>query len=118
MDTGEKIRLLRRKRNLTQEDMATGLDISQRAYSKIETGEVNLKLDRLEEIARLLNVQLGELLSDNGYQLFEKVQYSQIGNGKVVNQVNEKERELYEKIIARQQEEIEYLKGIVTTFTK
>lgn len=118
MDTGEKIRLLRRKRSMTQEDMATALDISQRAYSKIETGEVSLKLERLEEIARLLNVQLGELFSDNGYQSFENVKYSQIGSGKVVNQVNEKERELYEKIIARQQEEIEYLKGIVTTFTK
>jgi len=118
MDTGEKISSLRKKKNLTQDDMASALNISQRAYSKIERGEVVLKIDRLEEIAKLLNAHVNELLSDNTMQVFEQVNYSQIGSGKVVNQVNEKERELYEKIIARQQEEIDYLKRIVTTFSK
>lgn len=110
--------MLRKKRNITQDDMAVALNITQRAYSKIETGEAQLKIDRLEEIAKLLNIQLNDLLSENGYQLFENVQYSQIGNGKVINQVNEKERELYEKIIHRQQEEIEYLKGLLSVMSK
>ena len=83
MDTGEKISSLRKRKNLTQEDMAESLNISQRAYSKIERGEVVLKIDRLEEIAKLLNANVNELLSDNGMQIFEQVSYSQIGSGKV-----------------------------------
>ncbi len=118
METGDKIRLLRKKKNITQDDMASSLNISQRAYSKIETGEVTLKIDRLEEIAKILQVSVNDLLTENGYQLFENVHYSQIGSGKVINQVNEKERELYEKIIQRQQEEINYLKGLIDVLKK
>lgn len=118
MNTGEKIRTLRRRKNLTQADMAIALEITQRAYSKIETGEVALKVDRLEEIAKLLNASVNDLLSESGLQIFEDVKYSQIGSGKVVNQVNEKERELYEKIIARQQDEIDYLKNLVSSISK
>jgi len=98
--------------------MAVALEISQRAYSKIETGEVSLKVERLEEIAKILNATINDLLSENGMQIFEDVKYSQIGNGRVINQVNEKERELYEKIIGRQQEEIEYLKGLILVIGK
>lgn len=113
MQTGEKIRILRRKRKLTQTDMASALDISQRAYSKIENNEVQLKIDRLEEIAKLLNTETKELLPSLPNQNFEKVTHSQIGNGNFINQTNDKERKLYEKIIDRQQVEIDYLKGLV-----
>lgn len=118
MKTGEKIRHLRRQRKLTQTEMADSLNITQRAFSKIENNEVQLKIDRLEEIANLLNVDAKELLPDLPNQNFENVQYSQIGNGKFINQTNEKERELFENIINRQQEEIKYLKGLVEVFKK
>jgi len=114
MKTGEKIRSIRKQRRLTQTDMSTALNISQRAYSKIENDEVQLKIDRLEDIAKLLNTETKELLPGLPYQNFEKVSYSQIGNGKFINQTNDKERELYEKIINRQQDEIDYLKGLVS----
>jgi transcriptional regulator with XRE-family HTH domain len=113
MKTGEKIRHFRRQRKLTQTEIADALNITQRAYSKIENSEVQLKIDRLEEIAKLLSIDAKELLPDLPNQNFENVQYSQIGNGKFINQANDKERELYEKIISRQQEEINYLKGLV-----
>lgn len=118
MQTGEKIRRLRKQKNYTQSDMAEQLNITQRAYSKIENNEVQLKIDRLEEIARLLNVSAKDLLPDLPNQHFEQVSYSQIGNGKFIHQASDKERELYEKIIARQQEEINYLKGIIGVFKK
>lgn len=118
MKTGEKIRHFRRQRKLTQTEMADSLNITQRAYSKIENNEVQLKLNRLESIANLLNVDTKDLLPDLPNQNFEKVQYSQIGNGKFINQANDKERELYEKIINRQQDEINYLKGLVDVLKK
>lgn len=118
MRTGEKIRMIRNQRKISQSDIATALHISQRAYSKIENDEVNLKIDRLEEIAKLLNVEAKELLPGLPNQNFENVSYSQIGNGKFINQVSDKERELFEKIISRQQEEINYLKNLVEVFKK
>lgn len=118
MKTGEKIRHFRRQRKLTQTEMADSLNITQRAYSKIENNEVQLKVNRLENIAKLLNVDTKELLPDLPNQNFENVQYSQIGNGKFINQASEKEKELYEKIINRQQDEINYLKGLVDVLKK
>lgn len=118
MKTGEKIQFIRKQRKLSQTDMATALNLTQRAYSKIENDEVNLKIDRLEEIAKLLNVEAKELLAGLPNQNFENVSYSQIGNGKFINQTNDKERELFEKIISRQQEEINYLKNLVGVFKK
>lgn len=116
MNTGEKIMRVRRKKKITQAEMADALNISQRAYSKIENNEVQLKIGRLEEIAELLHVDTKDLLPDLPNQTFENVQYSQIGNGKFINQKSDREIELYEKIIARQQEEIEYLKGLINIF--
>lgn len=114
MTTGAKIRLMRTQRKISQQEMADALDVTQRAYSKIETGEVQLKIDRLEKIAQLLNTEVSNLIATNGTTIFKQVQYSQIGDGQFINQVNEKERELYENIIKRQQDEIDYLKGIVS----
>lgn len=39
MEIGTKIRALRLERNLSQEDLATALDISQTALHYIETGQ-------------------------------------------------------------------------------
>jgi transcriptional regulator with XRE-family HTH domain len=118
MKTGEKIRQLRRKRKLTQAEMADALNLSQRAYSKIENNEVQIKINRLEEIAKLLSVAPKELLPDLPNQNFENVQYSQIGNEKIINNANENERALYEKIIGKQEEEINYLKDLIGILKK
>ena len=98
--------------------MADSLNISQRAYSKIENDEVALKIDRLEQIANLLEVESKELLPGAPAQHFETVTYNQIGNGHFINNVSDKERELFEKVIDRQQEEINYLKGIIDALKK
>lgn len=118
MRAGEKIRKFRLAKKLTQEDMANALNITQRAYSKIENDEVKLKIDRLNEIANILNVEIAELLPGNPVQQIENVTYSQIGNGKVINKTGDKERELYEKIIEKQEQEINYLKGIIEILKK
>lgn len=55
-DVGEKIRLQRLTKKYSQEYMAFSLDISQAAYSKIECGETKLTLDRIYEIAEILEI--------------------------------------------------------------
>ena len=37
--------------------------------SKIETGEVSLKVKRLKEITKILNTNINDLLSENGMQI-------------------------------------------------
>jgi len=118
MKIGENLRKARIKRNLTQEDLAGALGISQRAYSKIENDQVQLKIERLEEIAKLLNVEIAQLLDDKNSQYFENVSYSQIGSGRVVNHTSDKEHELYEKLLKKQADEIDYLKGIINVLSK
>ena len=58
-----KIRLLRESKNYTQEYLAMKLNISQNAYSKIELGYSKLSVDRLYQIAEVMEVDVNELLS-------------------------------------------------------
>jgi transcriptional regulator with XRE-family HTH domain len=106
------------QKKLRQEDVADLLGISQRAYCKIENDEVGVKIDRLEQIAKALSVDLTQLLPSPPNQQIDYVTHSQIGSGKVVNQTGEKERELFERIIKHQAEEIAYLKGLLNSLTK
>lgn len=63
MELGEKLKVLRLKKNFTQNYVAFCLDISQPAYHKIETGKTNINLKRLEELAALYEVSVVNLLS-------------------------------------------------------
>lgn len=60
---GENIRKLRRQRNWSQEDVATRLNISIPAFSKIETGVTDINLSRLKAIAKIFDLSVIELLS-------------------------------------------------------
>ena len=65
MSVNEKIRLIRESKGLTQEDVAKKLDISVNSYGDIERGNTNLKLNRLEQIAKILEISLPELIDTN-----------------------------------------------------
>ena len=65
MSVNEKIRLIRESKGLTQEDVAKKLDISVISYGDIERGNTNLKLNRLEQIAKILEISLPELIDTN-----------------------------------------------------
>lgn len=56
------IRKVREYRNYTQEYLAMKLNISQNAYSKIELGYTKITLERLYEVAQILEVDLIELV--------------------------------------------------------
>jgi len=60
------IRKIREFRNYTQEYLAVKLDISQNAYSKIELGYTKITLERLYQIAQILDVDLIELIKADG----------------------------------------------------
>jgi transcriptional regulator with XRE-family HTH domain len=60
------IRKIREYRNYTQEYLAMKLSISQNAYSKIELGYTKITLERLFQIAQILEVDLIELIRAEG----------------------------------------------------
>jgi len=57
-----KIRVLRRNREYSQEYMAFMLHISQNAYSRLENGKTPLTIDRLCEICNILQANPAELM--------------------------------------------------------
>ena len=53
---GDKIKKIRDLKGMTQEDIASKLNISSQAYSKIERNETKIDDKRLEQIANALDV--------------------------------------------------------------
>src|SRR5579875_966989 len=69
---GKKIRLLRHQKGWSQEDVAKQLDISIPAFSKIETGITDINLSRLEQISKLYEMSIVQLLTFNDAEQEEK----------------------------------------------
>ena len=63
VESALRIKKIREFRNFTQQYLADKLDISQNAYSKIENGTTKLTIDRLEQVANLLDVPIESILS-------------------------------------------------------
>ena len=63
---GKKIRLLRHQKSWSQEDVAKQLGISIPAFSKIETGITDINLSRLEQISKLFDMTVVQLLNTHG----------------------------------------------------
>lgn len=68
-----KIKHLRELRNLTQEYMADQLNLSLRAYSKIESGETQLTINRVNEISSILDIDALDLLAFDEKKIFNAV---------------------------------------------
>ena len=66
----KKIKNIRELKNYTQEYMAEKLGISIRAYSKIESGETNLTIDRLNKLSQILEMSPLEILGFDDKQVF------------------------------------------------
>ncbi|MCF2491788.1 helix-turn-helix domain-containing protein [Dyadobacter chenhuakuii] len=67
----EKIRMIRLQKGLSQENMADMLGLSTTAYGDLERGRTELSVSRVENIAKLLDVPLPELLGFDGLTMSE-----------------------------------------------
>jgi transcriptional regulator with XRE-family HTH domain len=107
-----KIKQIRELKNITQEHIANQLGLSTRAYSKIETGETQLTINRLNEISRILGVDPIEVLGFDDRQVFNNCkQEGNIG----INHINlpEKLIQQYEKTIQVLEDEVRLLKSLI-----
>lgn len=64
-EIGQRIRRIRKKYGLSQEELAERINISNTHMSHIETGNTKLSLPVLVHIAQALNVRTDELLRDD-----------------------------------------------------
>lgn len=71
MELCEKVSLMRTLKGLTQEEMATKLDMSLTGYAKIERGETKLHIHRLEQIVEVLGMELKDLVNFDEKMIFK-----------------------------------------------
>ena len=57
---GSNVRNLRRKANISQEELALRLNADQAYVSRIEAGQMNVTLETIDEISKALNVSAKE----------------------------------------------------------
>ena len=107
-----KLKQLRELKNFTQEYVAQQLGLSTRAYSKIETGETQLTINRLNEISSILGIDPIEALGFDHQNVFNNC--SQEGNIGI-NHINlpDKLIEQYEKRIEQLESEVLFLRVLV-----
>ena len=71
MKIGEKIRMIREIKGISQEAIATHLNISPQAYGKIEREETKLDFDRIGEIAKYLQLKVEDILNFDEKNIFD-----------------------------------------------
>jgi len=59
----ERIKTIRFKKGLTQDNMATMLHISQNAYHKLENGHSKMNLSKFIDICKVLEIEVVELIN-------------------------------------------------------
>jgi transcriptional regulator with XRE-family HTH domain len=59
---GEKVRQLRKKKGLTQEELAALSDLHPTYISGIERGKRNVSLENIQKLAKALGISLSELV--------------------------------------------------------
>lgn len=70
-EIGNRIRMIRKEKNITQEDLANRLGLTKAAVSKYELGQRSPSLEQITKIAIALGVDTGTLI---GYQGFDTVE--------------------------------------------
>jgi len=78
-DLGKKIELLRKRRNLKQDDLANILCISRSQISNLEKGRRGLNLEQLNTICNYFKIDMSYFLSENSIDecnnLLDKVKF-------------------------------------------
>lgn len=110
---GKKLSELRKQKGLSQEQLATDLNISQSSISNYESGMTKPDTDILQKIAEYFKVPIAYFFSDE-----KNIFYTNENNGgnignftnSTFNVISEKLIELYEKRIEDLEKEIQSLK--------
>ncbi len=84
LSIGENIKKLRELKSITRETMCEKLELSMSGYSKIERGETDLTVSRVQQIAEILEVDLSQIMNFDASQVFN------VSNNKIIQSVSTK----------------------------
>lgn len=128
MNINEKIRRIRESKEWSQEQMAEKLNMSLNGYAKIERGETKLYLDKLEQIAQILDIDVVELIQSGEKNICFQIEsplgsvYQGVGESSLLIEIERlkleishaKEKEgLLNKLLDQKDNEITALKGLL-----
>lgn len=117
--TGENIRIIREIKGFKQDYMALMLDISQSGYAKIESGKSSINIERLHQIAKVLEVDVNDLLNDDKIKIIPKANTHQNNTHQNNTHFNVTDQHqyvgfaVYEKLIKKQEDEIFFLRKML-----
>lgn len=126
MSIHQNIRIVREMKGISQEVMASELNMSCSGYAKIERGVTKLQFDKLQKIAQVLNIDVIELINLSNQGLIIMANDNKADNSSTILSSyyqggnSDKDVEKLSLIITHQQEmmkqkdmEIEALKQII-----
>lgn len=121
MEVHDKIRIMREINQWSQEEMAEKLSMSPNGYAKIERGQSSINLDKLQQIANVFNIDMGELITSQDKSFFFSIgdhsnNNSYFGASNMLAAENEKLNSLLEMkdiLLAQKDAEIVALKEII-----
>lgn len=117
---GTKIRKHRTEKGYTQEFMANQLGISQNAYYKIESGQTQVKVQTLEQIADILEVDRVKLLNGEGERYKVKQTNHDQSTGINIHEQEsfEEERKVWQALEKSLRETIDSQKQLIAVLQK
>ena len=119
MVINEKIKKIRRSQDLSQEAMAEKLGISTNSYAKLERGETELSITRLQEIANILGVEASDLLQNSHSIVFLMSENSQNSSNYYGSSVDmQLELEKLKLEISYKNKELQYKDNEITMLKK
>lgn len=124
MELSEKIRFMRMFKGWSQEEMAERLGMVVGGYAKIERGETDVNLSRLQQIAGIFGIELSHLIGLSEKNVFNVIEncnnHSLLSNVNVSVPESELKTQLEKAqlLIEQQTKEIFYLKEIIELMKK
>lgn len=105
-----RIRSFREAKGYTQEYMAEMLNICQSTYANLESGKSTLSIDRLLEIAEILDLDFHQLLvlKSKGEEGKLPVHESQLGN-----HLHDETKKLYDQLVEELRSEVAFLRSMI-----
>ena len=106
-----RIRSFREAKGYTQEYMAEMLDICQSTYANLESGKSSLSIERLLEIAAVLEMDFHQLLVFNGKEHVDG--NSPLQGNPTGDHLHEETKKLYEQLVEELRSEVAFLRGMI-----
>lgn len=117
MKIGSKIRKVRELRGLSQENLADELGMSSTGYGKIERDEVSVSFDRLQQISKVLGVDIENIIGFDeniAFNNFHSTIEWQVGNYSMPVEM----KKLYEDKITLLEDKVKYLEDKILQLSK